>query len=118
MMSANTSQFFYHYAIYTYQNPQSNRKLQNIYKKILVEKKEKEIILNWKEFNKQEKVIKNRIILYAVKQLLGSTQGIEKVHIEAIIKLCDNNIGNKFLTPNKKIKILVNDKKIFFRAQN
>jgi len=56
--------------------------------------------------------------LYAVKQLLGSTQGIEKVHIEAIIKLCDNNIGNKFLTPNKKIKILVNDKKIFFRAQN
>lgn len=49
---------------------------QNIYKKILVEKKEKEIILNWKEFNKQEKVIKNRIILYAVKQLLGSTQGI------------------------------------------
>ena len=91
---------------------------QNIYKKILVEKKEKEIILNWKEFNKQEKVIKNRIILYAVKQLLGSTQGIEKVHIEAIIKLCDNNIGNKFLTPNKKIKILVNDKKIFFRAQN
>ena len=91
---------------------------QNIYKKILVEKKEKEIILNWKEFNKQEKVIKNRIILYTVKQLLGSTQGIEKIHIEAIIKLCDNNIGNKFLTPNKKIKILVNDKKIFFRAQN
>ena len=33
MMSANTYQFFYHYAIYTYQNPQSNRKLQNIYKK-------------------------------------------------------------------------------------
>ncbi len=33
MMSANTLQFSYHYAIYTYQNPQYNRKLQNIYKK-------------------------------------------------------------------------------------
>ena len=87
---------------------------QNIYKKILVEKKEKEIILNWKEFNKQEKVIKNRIILYAVKQLLGSTQGIEKVHIEAIIKLCDNNIGNKFLMPNKYYKISVKGGKVSF----
>ena len=49
---------------------------------------------------------------------MGSTECIEKIHIESIIKLCDNNIGNKYLTPNKKIKILVNDKKIFFIAQD
>ena len=34
--------------------------------------------------------------------------------IEDIIKLCSNNIGNKFLIPNKKVKILVKNKKIFF----
>ena len=73
------------------------------------------IILKLKEFNEQEKVIKGRIILLATKQLMGSTQGIEKIHIEDIIKLCNNNIGNKFLTPNKNIKFLVKDKKLYIR---
>ena len=44
---------------------------------------------------------------------MGSTQRIEKIHIEDIIKLCSNNVGNKFLTPNKNIKVLVKDKKIY-----
>lgn len=95
-----------------------NRQVQNTYNKLLVEKTEKQIILKWKEFNLQEKIIKSRLILYTIKELMGSTEGIEKIHIESIIKLCDNNIGNKYLTPNKKIKILVNDKKIFFIAQD
>ena len=38
----------------------------------------------------------------------------EKVIIDDIIKLCNNNIGNKFLKPTKNIKILVKNKKIFF----
>ena len=83
------------------------------YEKVFVEKTDKQIILKLKEFNQQEKVIKNRIILLTVKELMGSTQGIEKIHIEDIIKLCDNNVGNKFLTPNKNLKILVKDKKIY-----
>lgn len=95
-----------------------NIQVQNTYNKLLVEKTEKQIILKWKEFNLQEKIIKSRLILYTIKELMGSTEGIEKIHIESIIKLCDNNIGNKYLTPNKKIKILVNDKKIFFIAQD
>jgi len=95
-----------------------DRQVQNVYNKILLGKTEKQIILKWKEFNSQEKIIKSRLILYTVKELMGSTEGIEKIHIESIIKLCDNNIGNKYLTPNKKIKILVNDKKIFFIAQD
>ena len=95
-----------------------DRQVQKTYNKIFVEKKEKQIILKWKEFNLQEKIIKSRLILYTIKELMGSTEGIEKIHIESIIKLCDNNIGNKYFTPNKKIKILVNDKKIFFIAQD
>lgn len=84
-----------------------------MYKNLLIEKENKQIILNLKQFNQQEKVIKNRIILLAIKQLMGSTKGIEKKHIEDIIKLCQNNIGNKFLTPNKNIKFFVKDKKIY-----
>ena len=86
---------------------------QKIYQKLLIEKTEKQITLKLKEFNEQEKVIKNRIILLAVKEIMGSTQGIEQIHIRDIIKLCNNNIGNKFLTPNKNVKILLKDKKIY-----
>ena len=86
-----------------------------IYQKLLIAETENEIILKLKDFNAQDKVIKNRIILLAIKQLMGSTQRIEKIHIEDIIKLCDNNVGNKFLTPNKNIKFLVKDKKLYIR---
>ena len=86
------------------------------YNRIVLEQNKEQIILNLKEFNEQEEVIKNRLILLVVKLLNGSTQGIEKIHIKDIIKLCNNNIGNKFLTPNKKLKILVKNKKIFFIA--
>ena len=77
-----------------------------------------EIILKLKEFNKLDLVIKNRLILYTISKVLGSSQNIEKVHIEDLVKLCKNNIGNKYLTPNKNIKVLVNNGKIFFTKQN
>lgn len=86
------------------------------YEKILIEQKENEIILDLNSFNLQEIVIKNRLVLYTINILFGTRSGIEKKHIEDIIKLCGNNIGNKFLIPNKKVKILVKNKKIFFIA--
>ena len=67
-----------------------------------------------KKFNVLEKVIKSRLIIYTINELLGTTNGIEKIHIEDVIKLCKNNIGNKYLTPNKNIKIMIKNKKIFF----
>ncbi len=87
---------------------------EKTYKELLIKEEKEEIILNLKGFNKQEKVIKSRIILYTIKRMLGTNNGIEKVHIEDIIKLCQNNIGNKYLTPNKHIKILVNKGKMYF----
>ncbi len=71
-----------------------------------------------KEFNKLEKVIKSRIILYTINKTNGNVQGIGKIHIEDIIKLCENNIGNKYLTPNKNIKIFVKKRKNFFYGKN
>ena len=72
------------------------------------------IILNLKEFNKLDYVIKSKLILYTISKVYGKTSGIEKKHIDDIIKLCDNNIGNKYLTPQKGIKIYVEKGKIFF----
>ena len=74
-------------------------------------------IYQLKKFNKEEKVIKSRILLYTIARLLGSTKGIEKIHIEDIIKLCENNIGNKYLTPNKNVKVFVKKGKIFFMGK-
>lgn len=89
------------------------------YRELIIEedKNRKEFVMDLKSFNKQEKVIKSRLLLYTISRLLGTTKGIEKIHIEDIIKLCKNNIGNKFLTPNKNIKVLVKNKKIYFINQ-
>ena len=48
---------------------------------------------------------------------MKSTTGIEKVNIDDIIKLCNNNIGNKYLKPIKNLKILIKNRKIFFIAE-
>lgn len=75
---------------------------------------EKQVALDLKKFNNLELVIKRRVILYTISKVIGSTVGIEKVNIDEIIKLCKNNIGNKYLTPTKNIKILVKNRKVFF----
>ena len=93
------------------------KQVENIYKELVLEENKKEIVLDLKGFNSQEKVIKSRIILYTIAGLFGTSKGIEKIHIEDIIKLCDNNIGNKFLTPNKNTKVLVKTNKIYFTNQ-
>ena len=63
-----------------------------------------QIELDLKKFNAQEKVIKNRLVLYTINKLLGTSQNIEMIHITDIIKLCENNIGNKGKIFFQKIK--------------
>lgn len=74
------------------------------------------VVLDLKEFNKLDNVIKSRLVLYTISKAYGKVTGIEKIHIDDIIKLCKNNIGNKFLTPKKGIKVFVKKGKIFFMA--
>ncbi len=88
------------------------------YEKILLEEDEKKLVLDLKKFNMQELVIKSRIIRYTIKRLFGTTASIEKIHIDDIIKLCANNIGNKYLTPNKNVKILIKNHKIYIINQS
>lgn len=111
------------------ENEYFEKVVENEYKKIVIKENltlnqnneednlfnnQKYIEINLKQFNLLETVIKSRIILYTINKLLGNCQGIELIHIKDIIKLCENNIGNKFLIPNKKVKIIVKNKKIFF----
>lgn len=79
---------------------------------------DKQIILNLKKFNNLELVIKRRLILYTINELLHSIEGIEKINIDDIIKMCTRNIGNKYLMPTKKLKVLIKNGKIFFIAVN
>lgn len=98
------------------------KKVEESYKEVLINeilgnkgiKEKNEIILDLKKFNKLDLVIKNRLMLYTIGRVLGNSKNIEKVHIEDLVKLCSNNIGNKYLTPNKNIKVMVNQGKIYF----
>lgn len=84
------------------------------YNKILIEELKEKIVIKSDEFNKIDEALKPRIILYIVKKLFGSTDGIEKVNLEDIIKLSSNNIGNKYLKPNKKIKVFIKSCELSF----
>ncbi len=96
--------------------------LQNQTEKIyheLCEREDKTLaVLNLKKFNQEHLVIKRRILLYTINKVLGNTKGIEKKNIEDILCLCKRNIGNKYLYPNKNIKISIQNKKIFFIREN
>lgn len=86
----------------------------DIYNKIKIKEDDGVTILDLKQFNIQEKIIRKRIIILAITKTVGTAQNIEKVNIEDIIKLCSNNIGNKYLTPNKNIKISVGKGQVVF----
>lgn len=87
---------------------------EETYSLVCEEEGKNKIVLNIKEFSKYDKAIKSRVILHVVNKLYGTTKGIEKIHIQDIIRLCENNIGNKYLTPNKNLKVLVKTGKVSF----
>ena len=93
------------------------KETENAYKKIVLEETPDQITLKLKEFNNLEKPIQSRLILYTIAKIFGTSKDIEKIHIEDIISLCTNNIGNKYLTPNKNTKVLVKNHKIYLSRQ-
>ena len=100
---------------------EENRYLEKItidvFEKLKIKEEKGYIVLNLKEFNSENIVIKKRLIIYSINKTIGNIQNIEKVNIDDIIKLCEKNIGNKYLMPNKNIKVLVNKNQIFFEAK-
>lgn len=105
------------------ENEYLSKQVEKIYNEVVIAEylgnkqldNENVILLDLKKFNNQDTVIKNRLVLYTVNKLFGTSKNIEMIHISDIIKLCENNIGNKYLVPNKKVKVMVNKGKIFFK---
>ena len=91
-------------------------------KKLIIDKKinnsleTNQLVLNLKQFNKLDSVIKNRVIIKSIEIVKGNTQGIEKIHIDDIVKLCEKNVGNKYLQPNKNLKVFVGKGKILIET--
>ena len=100
----------------TYIKKETEKIYDNI--KIKDEKNLGKIELDIKEFNKLEIAIKKNLIIKCIEETIGDSRNIEKINIDDIIKICSNNIGNKYILPNKKIKILIKNKKIIFIPLN
>ncbi|MBO5141664.1 MAG: tRNA lysidine(34) synthetase TilS [Clostridia bacterium] len=88
--------------------------VEQSYNEIVLKESETEIICSLKLFNNLDVVLKRRLILKMIIKVLGNAKDIEKVHVDDIVKLCQNNVGGKFLTPNKNIKISVLRGKVKF----
>ena len=70
------------------------RKISNkVENEIIISEEPEKIEFNVSKFNNQEKVIQKRLIMQAITVVAGSTQGIERINLEDIIKLC-NKIQN------------------------
>ena len=89
---------------------------EKVFNNIVLKNESDLIEYNIKGFNNQNKSIQKRLILLGIIKVIGNVQGIEKVNIDDIIKLCNNNIGNKFLRPNKNVEIGIKNKKIYITS--
>ena len=102
-----------------YNKNNSENSLQKINKVQKTKSKEKvgdlgKVELDLPEFQKLDLSIQQNLILYTINKVLGSARNVEKINIDDIIKMCKRNVGNKYIYPNKNLKILVKNKKIIF----
>ncbi len=93
-----------------------SRNVDKEYKECIVEETSGKLVCNLKKFNKLDNVIKRRLIIKFIAKAIGNTKDIERVHIEDILKLCENNVGGKYLTPNKNIKVTVDKGKCIYTS--
>lgn len=94
-----------------------NNMVEESYQDILSESSNDEVVFSLKKYNNLDIVIRKRLVLKAIFNVLGNAKDIEKVHVDDIVKMCENNVGGKYLTPNKHIKVSVVNKKIVFQKQ-
>ena len=83
------------------------KEAEKAYNECLIASEENRNVYNLKKFNSLDIVIKKRLIKKFIINLLGNAKDIEKIHIDDIVKLCDKNIGGKFLMPNKRVRISI-----------
>ena len=88
--------------------------VEKAYSECMIEEKGEKVVIDLKKFQPLDIVIKKRLIIKCIIKVLGNAKDIEKVHVDDILKLCENNVGGKYLTPNKYIKVAVNKSKVVY----
>ncbi len=89
-----------------------SNQVDSAYSECVLKEYDNKLVCNLKVFNTLDSVIKKRLIIKFIIKVLGNAKDIEKVHIEDILKLCNNNVGKKYLSPNKNLKISVDKGKV------
>lgn len=97
------------------ENTYIKKEVENIYNRIS-NKSLGKIEVDLKKFNELNETIKENLIIHIINELLGSARNIEKTNIDDIIKMCNKNIGNKYMELNKNIKIIIKNKKVIFTS--
>ena len=81
--------------------------INEIYSKLLLEKTEKYIVINFKDLSSSHLSIKSRIMRKIIYELINNLDGVENIHIKDIVKLLDNNITNKKFILGNKFKVTI-----------
>lgn len=73
----------------------------------VIEKKEDYIVFDIEGFKEEYKAVKNRLIILLIEDLLGTSKGIENVHIENICDMFEKSITGKTFSIGSKFDIIV-----------
>lgn len=78
----------------------------------VIEKKDEYITLDIKNFKEEYKAIKNRIVILFIEDFLGTSKGIENIHIENICDMFEKSITHKKFSIGNKFDIIIEKGKI------
>lgn len=74
------------------------------------------IKIDIKQFNNLSNILKRNTIIKTINTIQGNNKNINKSNIDDIIKLAENNIGNKKLNINKRVQAFIENGKLQFSA--
>ncbi|MBE5821555.1 MAG: tRNA lysidine(34) synthetase TilS [Clostridiales bacterium] len=95
-----------------------NNVVEDLFNQNVINCENDSIVINGKKIINYEINIQKRLILKCIEKLNGTTMQIEQVHINDILKMINKNVGNKFICPNKYLKVYLNRGKVYFTKQN
>ena len=91
-----------------------DKNVEKIYKLHIINENKNNIIINGKKILQYDINIQKRLILKCIEKLKGTTIHIEEINILDILKIVNNNIGNKYIIPTKGLKVLYNRGQLHF----
>ena len=89
-----------------------NKKAKEYYSKVILYRDDNELKLDIKEFGSEDYAIKNRIVLFAISELIGNINDIEEVHLKQIVNLMDKHISGKMFSIGNKFTIVIEKNKV------